>query len=66
MLDEGKLSRDINEIDSNYLKLKACITPVQRDSHEFKVIEKYLKNTHAVTHSAYKLELIEVFKLDRD
>jgi len=25
LLDEGKVAKDINEIDSNYLKLKATI-----------------------------------------
>lgn len=66
MLDEGKVAKDINEIDSNYLKLKSNIEPLDRAGKEFSAIEKYLKNTHAKTHSNYKLELIEVFKLQRE
>lgn len=66
MLDEGKVAKDINEIDSNYLKLKSNVEPLDRKSKEYSAIEKYLKNTHAKSHSNYKLELVEVFTLQRD
>ena len=66
MIDEGKVAKDINELDSNYLKLKSNIEPLERKTQEFSAIEKYLKNTHAKSHSNYKLELVEVFKLQRD
>jgi hypothetical protein len=28
-----------------------------KETDEFRVIEKYLKNTHAKTHTAFKLEI---------
>lgn len=65
MLDEGKVAKDINELDSNYLKLKAEVQPLDRTSNEFSIVEKYLKNSHAKTHSNYRLELVEAFKLQR-
>ena len=33
---------------------------VDRDSEEAEVIRKYVKNTHATTHNAYDLEVIDV------
>lgn len=57
MLDEGKVASDINTLDSNYLKLKTNIEPIERTTDEFNIIQKYLKNTHAKTHSNYRLEI---------
>lgn len=57
ILDEGKISGDMNELDSNYLKLNTEINPLGKETDEFRVIEKYLKNTHAKTHTAFKLEI---------
>ncbi|XP_022090532.1 poly [ADP-ribose] polymerase 1-like isoform X2 [Acanthaster planci] len=53
-------------IDANYEKLKCLMEVVDKDSDEFKMIETYTKNTHGATHSAYKLKVEEVFRLDRD
>ena len=33
---------------------------VDKDSEEAEVIKKYVKNTHATTHNAYDLEVIDV------
>lgn len=33
---------------------------VDRDSEEAEVIRKYVKNTHATTHNAYDLEVMDV------
>lgn len=33
---------------------------VDKDSEEAEVIRKYVKNTHATTHNAYDLEVIDV------
>ena len=34
-------------------------------SDEFKIIQKYVTQTHAATHSSYKLKIQHVFKVDR-
>ena len=36
-----------------------------KDSEEFKMLEEYVANTHAPTHSSYSLELMDVFKIER-
>ncbi|XP_013185212.2 poly [ADP-ribose] polymerase isoform X1 [Amyelois transitella] len=53
-------------VEESYKKLRTEITPLDRNSKEFKMIEEYTKNTHAATHSAYTLEIEEVFKVVRD
>jgi poly [ADP-ribose] polymerase len=61
--DDSK--ENVNPVDSHYEKLKTEIHPLEKDSEEFKIIQKYVENTHAATHDQYKLEIDEVFKVSR-
>ena len=38
LLDEGKISSDMNELDSNYLKLNTNITPLDKSSDTYKLL----------------------------
>lgn len=58
---EGK-----DPIDSHYQQLKTDIKVLSKDSDEFKTLQKYVEQTHASTHSMYKLEIEEVFKVSRE
>ncbi|XP_012872731.1 PREDICTED: poly [ADP-ribose] polymerase 1 [Dipodomys ordii] len=53
-------------IDVNYEKLKTDIQVVDKDSEEAEIIRKYVKNTHATTHNAYDLEVVDIFRIDRE
>ncbi|KAG2641532.1 poly [ADP-ribose] polymerase 1-like isoform X2 [Panicum virgatum] len=53
-------------LDDKYMKLRCNITPLPHDSEDYKLVERYLLNTHAPTHKDWSLELEEVFSLDRD
>uniref|UniRef100_A0ACD5TFQ5 Uncharacterized protein n=1 Tax=Avena sativa TaxID=4498 RepID=A0ACD5TFQ5_AVESA len=53
-------------LDDKYKKLHCDITPLAHDSEDYKLVEKYLLNTHAPTHKDWSLELEEVYVLDRD
>ncbi|CAN6171745.1 unnamed protein product [Urochloa humidicola] len=53
-------------LDDKYMKLHCNITPLPHDSEDYKLVERYLLNTHAPTHKDWSLELEEVFTLDRD
>ncbi|KQK20109.1 poly [ADP-ribose] polymerase 1 [Brachypodium distachyon] len=53
-------------LDEKYKKLHCNITTLAHDSEDYKLVEKYLLNTHAPTHKDWSLELEEVFVLDRD
>ena len=41
------------------------IQVLPKDGEEFKMLEEYVTNTHAPTHSSYSLELMDVFKIER-
>ena len=52
---EGK-----DPIDSHYDQLKTDIAVLDKNSTEFKILEKYVEHTHASTHTLYKLEIEQV------
>jgi len=58
--DEGK-----DPIDAHYEKLKTDISVLGKDTDEFKTLEKYVANTHAATHTMFKLEIQDIFKIER-
>ena len=49
----------------NYKSLKTEIVSVE-DGEERKLIDTYLQNTHAPTHTNYTLELIDLFRVQRE
>eukprot|EP00668_Euglena_longa_P011997 GGOE01014420.1.p1 GENE.GGOE01014420.1~~GGOE01014420.1.p1 ORF type:complete len:938 (-),score=354.46 GGOE01014420.1:309-2801(-) len=53
-------------IDTNYQKLKCPLEPVDKESDEFKLIAKYVKNTHGSTHTTYTLEVEDLFRMARE
>ena len=55
----------MDPIDAHYKKLKTEIEVLEQSTEEFKVIEEYVRNTHASTHTQYSLEIEEVFKVAR-
>ena len=36
------------------------------DSEEYEMLKEYVANTHGATHSQYSLDLLDVFKVDRE
>ena len=40
-----------DSIDDNYKKLHCDISPLPHDSEDFRLVEKFLHNTHAPTHT---------------
>nr|XP_008510405.1 PREDICTED: poly [ADP-ribose] polymerase 1-like [Equus przewalskii] len=60
LLRGGSDDSSKDPIDVNYEKLKTDIKVVDKDSEEAETIRKYVKNTHATTHNAYDLEVVDV------
>lgn len=60
-----KIDEKQNPLDSHYKQLKTDIDVLDKTGEEFKMIEKYVQNTHAATHTQYKLEIEEVFVVKR-
>ncbi|CAO1421372.1 unnamed protein product [Diamesa hyperborea] len=52
-------------LDFQYAQLMTQLTPLDRTSEEFNLIYKYLQNSHGSTHSTYRLEIQEVFRVNR-
>lgn len=44
-------SEDYESLDDKYKKLRYCIAPLPHDSENYRLIEKYLLNTRALTHN---------------
>lgn len=52
-------------IDRHYHGLNCTLTPVDHEDEEFGLVEKYVHQTHAKTHSQYRLEVKELFQVQR-
>lgn len=51
---------------AQYERLHCGLVPVEADSEEFSMIEKYLQNTHAKTHSSYTVDIVQIFRVSRE
>ncbi|XP_044593172.1 poly [ADP-ribose] polymerase [Cotesia glomerata] len=60
-----KTDENQSPIDAHYKQLNTDIDVLERDSEEFKLVETYTKNTHAATHTAYELQIEDVFVIKR-
>ncbi|XP_034111953.2 poly [ADP-ribose] polymerase [Drosophila nasuta] len=56
---------NINPVDKHYEQLKTHLVSLDKKSDEFVILNNYVQNTHASTHSSYELEVIDVFKVSR-
>jgi poly [ADP-ribose] polymerase len=65
LLDEGGLA-DTNELDSNYAKLNMKISPLDKNTPTYQLLLKYVANTHAATHTAYRLNVLDIFELEKE
>ena len=61
----GEKEKDVDPIDAHYKKLKTEVEVLEQDTEEFRVIQEYVANTHASTHTQYSLEIQQVFKVAR-
>lgn len=43
-------SENVDSLDDKYEKLYCDISPLSRDSEDYRLVEKYLMTTHAPTH----------------
>jgi len=54
-----------NMIDHHYDSLKCAISSVDKNSELFSNLNDYVQKTHGKTHTAYTLDVQEVFELDK-
>ncbi|XP_049305863.1 poly [ADP-ribose] polymerase isoform X3 [Bactrocera dorsalis] len=65
MLQAENKEENVNPLDKHYDQLKTKLDPIDKNSEEYKILEKYVQNTHAETHKMYKLEIVDIFKVVR-
>ncbi|XP_050082523.1 poly [ADP-ribose] polymerase [Anopheles aquasalis] len=65
LLSKGESNNEKNPLDVHYEQLKTEIEPMKRDTEEFKILQEYVRNTHATTHKDYELEIQEIFRIKR-
>ncbi|CAM6043738.1 unnamed protein product [Sphagnum compactum] len=63
---KGEEEDDEDPLDTQYKKLQCHISPLPHDSADFELVEKYLKRTHAPTHTEWALELEDVYAVERE
>lgn len=63
------LEEDIGVQDplySQYERLHCELTPVDVNSEEFVMVQKYMRNTHGKTHSGYTVDIVQIFRVSRE
>ncbi|XP_042478421.1 poly [ADP-ribose] polymerase 2 [Macadamia integrifolia] len=63
---EDDIEKQEDPLYSNYQRLHCELTSLEVDSEEFSVIEKYMQNTHAKTHSNYTVDIVQIFRISRE
>lgn len=53
-------------VDVQYERLEVKLEPLDRDSKDFELLEKYILSTHGATHSAYKMQVEDIFVCEKD
>lgn len=56
----------VHPIDGHYKQLNTDIAPLDKTSEEFRLLEQYVRNTHAETHRNFELEIEDIFKVNRN
>ena len=56
----------LNPVDQHYEQLKCKLRPIDQNDDIYKLIDKYLQSTHASTHQQYKMQIDDMFEIERD
>jgi len=65
-LSAEEKNMDVHPIDTHLASLNlAVIEPLDHSSEEFQALEEYAQNTHGDTHNYYKVEVEEIFRIQR-
>eukprot|EP00741_Cyanophora_paradoxa_P007542 tig00001154_g7294.t2 len=56
----------VNVLDAYYGALKTELVPLERGGPDWDLLQHYLTNTHAATHSKYELVLLDAFTVARE
>ena len=62
---ENKKSSE-HPIDDYYKQLNCDLKAIEKSDPKYKLLEEYVRNTHAGTHNAYKLTVLDIFEVERE
>uniref|UniRef100_A0A8C1S438 Poly [ADP-ribose] polymerase n=1 Tax=Cyprinus carpio TaxID=7962 RepID=A0A8C1S438_CYPCA len=63
---QSSVQNDEHPLDRQYRSLHCQLQPLDSNSHEYKVIEKYLQSTHTPTHTDYTMTILDIFALEKE
>lgn len=55
----------VHPLDRQYAQLNLKLTPLDRNSKTWSILQKWVQQTHAPTHTDYKLKILDIFEVDR-
>lgn len=56
----------VNPIDQQYEQLKCELKPIEKTDKTYQLIDQYLQSTHASTHQQYKMQIEDIFEVERE
>ena len=66
IMNESKKKQEVNTLDVYYDSLQCNISVLEKKSEEYKVIEKFVKNTHGSLHRYFKLMIEDIFLVQKE
>ncbi|XP_050949845.1 poly [ADP-ribose] polymerase 2 isoform X3 [Labeo rohita] len=63
---QSSVQNDEHPLDRQYRSLQCQMQPLDSNSNEYKVIEKYLQSTHAPTHADYTMTILDIFAVEKE
>uniref|UniRef100_A0AA85IP63 Poly [ADP-ribose] polymerase n=1 Tax=Trichobilharzia regenti TaxID=157069 RepID=A0AA85IP63_TRIRE len=66
ILSSSKSNSEKNPLDEHYEQLHTKLEPLDNNCEDYKRILDYVRETHGSTHTHYKLEVLDIFEVQRD
>jgi len=63
--DDASGDARIHPLDRYYSQLHMNLKALDKTSKTYTILEKWVKQTHAPTHTDYKLKILDIFEVDR-
>lgn len=63
VLEQNKIN--CHPLDNIYQEINTVIKPVLPNNPMYKIIETYVTNTHGSTHTGYKIQLVNIYEIER-
>ena len=66
VMKESADEEELNLLDIYYNSLNCDISPLGKKDDDYKIVEKFIKNTHASLHNFFRLNIEEIFQVHRE